>query len=258
MCLYPKLILNPKYLPNKKNARKPPHCDDERKKYVAIGCQRCKECLKQKSNNWKIRLYEEIRINKISQFITLTFSDESILKLTKDLEKHDYKGYQLDNALATLAVRRFLERHRKIYKKQLKHFLITELGHSGTENIHLHGILFTDLSTEQIKQIWQYGYIWNGYDKTKTYVNEATINYITRYITKTDLKHTEYKAKILCSKGIGSTYTTTPQARLNKYNEKKTRETYTTKTGHKIALPIYYRNKIYNEEQRANLWTLIS
>ena len=30
-------------------------------------------------------------------------------------------------------------------------------------------------------------------------------------------------------------------------------ETYRTSTGHKIAMPIYWRNKIYNDEEREKL-----
>ena len=41
----------------------------------------------------------------------------------------------------------------------------------------------------------------------------------------------------------------------NKYNkEEGTNETYKTKSGLKLALPIYYRNYIYNEEEREKLW----
>ena len=38
MCLYPKMIKNPKYLPNKKNNNNPPEITDERVKYVPVGC----------------------------------------------------------------------------------------------------------------------------------------------------------------------------------------------------------------------------
>ena len=38
MCLYPKLILNRKYLPNKKNGGIPPKCPDERLRYVTSAC----------------------------------------------------------------------------------------------------------------------------------------------------------------------------------------------------------------------------
>jgi len=59
----------------------------------------------------------------------------------------------------------------------------------------------------------------------------------------------------LCSPGIGAKYAESIKAIENKYEEQKeTRETYKTNTGHKIALPIYYRNKIYTEEEREKLW----
>ena len=60
MCLYPKLIKNPKYQINKKNKGKIPEMIDDRAAYVPIGCGKCIECRKQKADNWKIRLYEEV------------------------------------------------------------------------------------------------------------------------------------------------------------------------------------------------------
>ena len=40
----------------------------------------------------------------------------------------------------------------------------------------------------------------------------------------------------------------------NKYKGEDTKETYRCKNGAKINLPIYYRNKIYTEEERELLW----
>ena len=141
MCLYPKMIKNPKYLPNKKNKNNPPKITDERVKYVPVGCGNCMECRKQKKREWQIRMNEEIKHDRTGKFITLTFSNEELDKLIQET------GIQESNAVATIAVRRFLERWRKKYKKSVKHFLITELGHNGTERIHLHGILFTNEKT---------------------------------------------------------------------------------------------------------------
>ena len=93
---------------------------------------------------------EEIKHDRTGKFITLTFSNEELDKQIQET------GIQESNAVATIAVRRFLERWRKKYKKSVKHFLITELGHSGTERIHLHGILFTNEKTETIQEIWKY------------------------------------------------------------------------------------------------------
>jgi len=146
MCLYPKLILNPKYKANKKNGGNPAPVPDERVKYVPIGCQECKECRKQKQRDWQVRMSEEIRENKTGKFITLTFSNEKYTELyhliTEKLKTEKTTTpdpYTVDNLIATYATRHFLENWRSTHKKSLKHWLVTELGHKGTENIHLPG-----------------------------------------------------------------------------------------------------------------------
>ena len=90
----------------------------------------------------------------------------------------------------------------KKVQKSVKHWLVTELGHQGTERIHLHGIIFTKETSETIQNIWKYGNIWVG-----TFVNTKTINYIMKYITKVDEDHKGFKAVILTSAGIGKQYT---------------------------------------------------
>lgn len=255
MCLYPTLIKNPKFKKNKKNKGVIPPCIDERTKYVPIGCQQCIECRKQKARGWQIRLLEDIKEHKNGKFITLTFSNESIHKIITELGDTKLEGFELDNQIATHATRMFLERWRKKFKKSARHFLVTELGHNGTENIHLHGIIWTNESFQTIAERWQYGHIWPTKEGYKTnYVTQRTVNYIIKYITKQDEKYKTYKSKILTSPGIGRNYTNGQDWKTNKYNGEKTKETYKTSTGHKIAMPTYWRNKIYTEEEREKLW----
>lgn len=256
MCLFPKIIKNRKYISNKKNGGVIPAICDNRTLYVPIGCGKCMECVRKKSREWQVRLAEEIKENTNGKFVTLTFSEESLIKLGKEVnEKKNKKlyGYELDNEIATRAVRLFLERWRKKYKKSVRHWLTTELGTTKTERIHLHGLIFTDIKKEEIASIWGYGYA-DARDKSNGgEVSEKTINYIIKYVSKKDEKHKEYKAVILCSKGIGKGYTKSYNAQKNRYN-RETNETYKNKQGYKIALPIYYRNKIYTEQEREKLW----
>lgn len=255
MCLYPRLIKNRKYTKTKKNGGIIPAITDERVKYVPIGCQNCIECRKQKRRAWQIRLQEDIKTHTNGKFITLTFSNESIWKISQHKDIQELQGYERDNSLATKATRLFLERWRKKYKKSLRHWLVTELGHTGTENIHLHGIIWTDLNLDNLDPLWQYGYIWKGKGEKKiNYVNQKTVNYIIKYITKQDEKHPGYKSKILTTPGIGHNWILNPDHKKNLYNEKNTYQLYRTNTGHEMSLPIYYRNKIYTEEQREKLW----
>jgi len=209
MCLYPRLIRNPKYKENKKNMGIIPTCYDDRQKLVPIGCNNCIECSRQKANEWKIRLLEEIRVQKEKHFITLTFSEESLNELREEIP--NITGYDLDNAVATLATRRYMERWRKKHKKSCRHWLVTEIGHRGTERIHIHGIMFTE-HKKDINDIWQYGNTFVGH-----YVNESTIGYITKYITKKDFEHNAYKPIILTSPGMGASYMERRDAIGNRY-----------------------------------------
>ena len=67
-----------------------------------------------------------------------------------------------------------------------------------------------------------------------------------KYVTKFDEKHKNYKPIICCSNGIGNKYIATPSEIAN--------DKYRTEQGQWLTMPIYYRNKIYTENERENLW----
>lgn len=247
MCLYPKLIQNKKYTVTKKNGGNVPAIFDKRVLAVPVGCGVCIECKKKKARDWSVRLHEEIRNNKTKgYFMTMTFSDESLKELGKITKK---TGYEKDNEIATIAVRRFLERWRKEHKKSVRHWLVTEIGKTNSERIHIHGVIWTEKEKEEIGKHWKYG--WVDYGK---YVNEKTINYIVKYIYKTDEVHKHFKGKVLCSQGIGRGYIERIDSKKNKYKRNETNEKYQTRNGQKMDLPIYYRNAIYSDEEKEKLW----
>lgn len=258
MCLFPTLIQNPKYKPNKKNGGVPPVLYDRRAALVPIGCKQCMECRKQKAREWSVRLQEDIKEFKNGKFITFTFTDEELRKLDVDV-RDNIKGYERDNAIATLAVRRFLDRWRKekfSKGKSLRHWLVTELGQTNTERIHIHGIIYTDIPKATVEKIWSYGNM--GWKKTwaeeRNYLNNRSINYLVKYMSKTDAKHPNYTSTILTSSGIGRHYTKSNYSKQNVFQKENTREHYQTESGQKLALPIYYRNKLYTELERECLW----
>lgn len=256
MCLYPKLILNKKYTANKSNKGVIPTMEDPRAKYVPIGCGKCMECMRQKARKWQIRLMEEIRTDKRGKFVTFSFSDQSLIDLEKELKlPENLDSYTRDNKIATLAVKRFRERWRKKYGVSIKHWLCTELGQNSTERLHIHGIVWITAKKKVLEELWKYGNV-NKKEKNweMNYVTERTVNYIVKYLSKTDEKHKYYTPIVLTSPGIGWNYINRPDAERNKYNGEKTIETYTTRQGIKLNLPIYYRNKIYTDEQREKLW----
>ncbi len=250
MCLYPKLIENPKYRANKKNGGKIPPIKDERVRLVPIGCGKCIECMKKRASQWRTRLHEEIKHDKRGYFVTLTISNEAFNHLSSEVE---LTGYDLDNKVATKAVKYFLERWRKKHKKSVKHWLVTELGGNGTERIHIHGLIWTN-HKEDIEDRWNSGKVANGRIHIGEYVNAKTINYIVKYLTKTDLKHANYKPKILTSRGIGFNYVGSKNHENNYYKGDDTNSKYRLSNGQKIELPIYYKNYTYTDEQKEELW----
>ena len=267
MCLYPRKIANRKYVANDKNRGiipDPPvigHNDlglpiyDERVLQIEVPCGQCIECRTTKAREWQVRLAEEIKEHKYNYFITLTFAPKELEELCKKTRLKEC------NAVAGYAVRHMLEKWRKTHKKSIKHWLITELGHEGTERIHLHGLLFSDEQLEfsemddnklRTWNYWKYGHIYVG-----DYVNQQTINYISKYITKIDTDHKGFVGQILASPGIGKSFIDHLQEINSKeyeYRPKHATDFYRLENGCKVKLPKYYKNKLYNEEQREEIW----
>ena len=80
--------------------------------------------------------------------------------------------------------------------------------------------------------------------------SERTINYIIKYITKRDEKNPEFNGKIFTSKKIGSSYINKNTLDRHKYQDRFTEETYKTESGIKVALPTYYKQKIWTNQER--------
>ena len=75
--------------------------------------------------------------------------------LKNELEVKSVKGNE--NNIATLALRKFLERCRKKTGKSIKHWCVTELG-EDRGRIHLHGIFFGNQAAELVIEKWRYSY----------------------------------------------------------------------------------------------------
>lgn len=240
MCLFTKYIKNKKYVANKKNRGNPPECKDKRTLYVPVSCGKCIECRKRKQREWCIRLSEEIRTKK-AWFITLTIDNQSFEKERQEKDE-DF------NETATRMHRKMLERIRKKNGKSIKHWAITELGGDNGRG-HIHGIYFCE-NPKTVTDEWKYGFVFTG-----TYVNEKTIFYITKYMLKKNEHDPNFIGKVLASAGIGNNYTKRADSKNNEYKpNNRTDETYRLRSGIKIGLPQYYRNKIYSEEERERLW----
>lgn len=252
MCYFTKKVLNKRFLPNRKNRWTPPVCTDERFKYVEVECGHCFECRKKKRREWRIRNYEQLKETPHAVFFTGTVSPQRYEYICKKYNlKND--GSQ-DNEIITKIHRLFLERIRKKTGKSVKHWCVTEKGHTNTRRIHLHGLFYAREGqtkwqlTKLLYENWIDGYKYYG-----SYVNEKTINYVSKYMTKKDEKNPDYISIVLCSKGLGANYARENQLK-HRWNGEKTIITYKSHNGQNLPLPRYYKTTIYTDDQRQLLW----
>jgi hypothetical protein len=149
-------------------------------------------------------------------------------------------------------MRKFLERVRKQTGKSIKHFVITERGEQNGR-IHMHGIWF---GKAELLRKWQYGRVSVGNKELESYlkkpkgnfVGDKSINYIMKYIGRTNMKYKNHIGKVLCSKGIGANAI----EKLKIY--KKEESIYKDRSGRRHAMPEYFKKKIYTEKERDEMW----
>ena len=248
MCYFPEKIYNKRFLPTKKNNYHPEKCQDERLKHIEVECGKCFECKKKKRNQWRLRNFEELAEHKHAIFFTGTLSPERYKYLC---EHYGYKEDE-ENSIITKELRLFLERIRKACGSSVRHWCVTEKGHQNTRRIHLHGIFYLP---KRMRYRTLLGLLYNGwiggYCYYGKYVNNKTINYITKYMTKEDKDNPDYQAIVLCTKGIGRNYVKKNQYRHKWQGAEKTADNYyDTKSGRYYPLPRYWRNKVFEQWQR--------
>lgn len=228
-------------MPNKRNNFNPPQPLDERLRWVEVGCGLCYECMKQKANSWKFRLEKEInnKSNKKCLFVTLTFNESSIEELKQVVKEKENHTEQV-NSIAKIAVKRFRERWRRKFRKSPKHWFVTELG-GENGRIHLHGILFEEISSEELTDLWKYGFVYIG-----EYVNEKTISYIVKYLFKQSDIDRLYTPIVLTSPGIGKTFFNTYDCQALSTQRTKVR----LKSGIQMEAPTYYKQRQLSDEER--------
>lgn len=197
--------------------------------FIDVPCGKCFSCHKSRLNGWRIRLLSEVNRYPDSVFITLTFNDYYLEHFKDDPNK---------------SLRLFLDRIRKKYGKQVRHFFIPEFG-DKTKRLHYHGILFNvpykSIDPEVMAKEWKYGFIFLGWCNTKT------CNYIVKYITK-DAPVGQKLPRIVASKGIGETYVS-----LNGATHLMNERPYIMYGKFRVPLPRYYLTKIFTENERLYL-----
>lgn len=216
--------------------------------WMALPCGKCPGCLKRRTSGWSFRLVKEGERAQTALFVTLTYNTKYV-PLTKN-------GYM---TLNKRDIQTFMKRLRKLSDKKLKYYVCGEYG-SKRFRPHYHMIIF-NANAEYVEKAWsQYqaglGYVPFG-DIFIGDVNEASIGYTLKYMQKPGQipKHKNddrLKEFSLMSKGLGANYITDNMAKWHK-NDLLNRMYVPMKDGKKIAMPRYYKDKLYSETQKLSI-----
>nr|QJB19075.1 MAG: replication initiator protein [Microvirus sp.] len=214
---------------------------DKNKIFHCVPCGQCHYCKLKRVRSWIFRLKKEQNIHNHSLFITLTY--ENPPKQASGLATLRKRCFQL-----------FIKRLRENTKETIKYYACGEYG-SQTRRPHYHAILF-GATAQDIAKAWE-GYIEddirNGHSRVDE-VTSASIAYTCKYIDKGktiplfkgDDRLPEFS---LMSKKMGINYLT-PQ--IIEYH-KKTLNAFATLDEEKFILPRYYKDKIFNSEEKGLL-----
>lgn len=204
--------------------------------YNVVPCGKCPECRRDRINGWVYRLTQEERIHNIALFVTLTYENPPITqKKFMTLQKID--------------LQKFFKRLRKnTGRKSIKYYAVGEYGGS-TKRPHYHAIIF-DATEHEIIQAWGLGHSHYGD------VTAESIAYCAKYIDKPsqiplfdgDDRQKEFS---LMSKKMGANYLT--EKKIAWHHQDGCRNYLPLPDGYKSKLPRYYRDKIFNEEQKKML-----
>lgn len=204
-------------------------------------CGKCPPCIARRVSAWSFRLMQQERVSESSQFLTLTYATKHV-PITRggylNLEKSD--------------IQKFFKRLRKAHGQKtqgIKYYCAGEYG-SRTKRPHYHVILF-NARRDLIQPAWDKGDIHYGD------VTGASIGYSLKYISKPgvvgkkkgDDRQREFS---LMSKGLGSNYLTKAMVKWHR-SDLKNKMYCQTADNIKIAMPRYYKDKIYSPEQREEI-----
>lgn len=204
-------------------------------RFVPVPCGKCPQCIKRRASQWIFRLKQQDLVSSSAHFVTLTYSNDHV-----PITENGYMTLKKDH------VQKFFKRLRKANGRRtlIKYYAAGEYG-STYKRPHYHIILF-NAREEDVRDAWQFGEVDCGT------VTGNSIAYTTAYINKGKVvpehkRDDREKEFSLMSKGLGLNYIT---AKTELYHAQDPTRMYVVESGNtKVAMPRYYRDRLYTEDQ---------
>lgn len=202
--------------------------------FNTVPCNKCNFCLETRRADWTFRIRQEAKLHVDSHFLTLTYEDGTLPEGGNLVKEH---------------AQNFLKRLRKMISPlKARYYLVGEYG-TETGRAHYHAIMFGCPYPWMFSQAWQNGYVDVGT------VDIASIHYVTKYhVNRYGDSQGREPPFCLMSRGgkgghgIGFNYLNTHYGwhRLHMAN-------YAKVNGVISRLPRYYKEKIFDERERASM-----
>lgn len=206
---------------------------------VPVPCGKCPDCLKRRLASWSFRLEVESLNWEKQFFVTLTYDTDHV-----PISENTFM------TLDKFALTNFFKRLRKEVGK-LKYYACGEYG-TRNKRPHYHIILFgnSNLTENDIISAWidpltksSFGDVYFGK------VEPASIRYTVQYYDKGEWRKAHRRDDRLpefsrMSQGIGASFLTASQ--IKHFLENPEKGYIYDKEGRKIAIPRYYKNRLYD------------
>lgn len=199
---------------------------------VPVPCGKCAFCLTNKRASWMFRIHHEMKVQEHPGFfLTFTYDEKHVRRTPEGLSLR-FRDIQL-----------FFKKIRKA-RYVAKYVCVGEYG-PATERPHYHTLLWTDCPADKIESIWKMGAIHFGRLTMQSAM--YTLKYVIQPKAKAVFKKRE-RPRAQFSKGIGLGYLTTQVYDYHTMDYDNP-VLFSRIDGRQVALPRYYRNKIFTKFQ---------
>lgn len=222
--------------------------------WMPLPCGRCPPCKKRRVDGWVFRLLQEDKVSTSAHFITLTYDPQHVPISPNGFMTLDKTEFP-----------RYMKRLRKLTVNKLKYYACGEYG-TNNKRPHYHAIVFNVPDAEMFFEAWKL----DGAHFGQITVGDCTGNSVAYCMKYIDKAYNEkglfpgwrpFKGRddrvpefALMSKGMGKNYIT--PAIVKYHNADLSRNYLTVDGGFKIAMPRYYRDRIFDEDARAAMTSL--
>lgn len=214
--------------------------------FMNFPCGKCPNCLARRISGWSFRLQQHAKVQDIALFVTLTYNSDFV-----PISDRGFMTLRPNDL--TLFMKR-LRKYLPVGSSKVSYFAVGEYG-GKTMRPHYHYLLF-NAPHSVVERAWRVDNVSIGdiHYGEGLGINAAEVGYCLKYMSKpgkvplhcNDDRVPEFQR---CSKGIGLNYLSDA---VNKWHHDDLLNRFYLpyEDGKKLAIPRYYKDKLYTEVER--------